>query len=420
MQTNQPIKKSFIAVSKQHDFPIQNLPYGAFYDKHNTQTRIGVAIGDWVLDLSVLEQQALLPISSNQPVFNKPVLNDFLALGPSVWKLVRERITDLLSHDNPTIRDNEALRRTCFIPMGEVRLELPVHIGDYTDFYASEAHAKNIGGFFRDKTNPLLPNWKHMPIAYHGRSSSIVLSGTPIQRPYGQIKQSPDTPPVFAATNKLDFELEMGFFIGQGNPLGQPISITNASEQVFGFVMVNDWSARDIQQWEYQPLGPFLAKNFATSISPWVVAAEAMAPFKIQMPNPSQIPLPYLQQPNRQTYAIELNVAIKPAGESDFTTLSRSNYRYLYWSVEQQIAHHTITGCPLRPGDLLASGTISGPAPTTWGSLIELTHNGTVPIQLPHGQSRLYLQDGDEIKLTAWCEGGDYRLGFGEVTGLIV
>jgi fumarylacetoacetase len=298
-------------------------------------------------------------------------------------------------------------------------MHLPAAIGDYTDFYSSREHATNVGIMMRGPDNALMPNWLHLPVAYHGRASSVVISGTPVRRPCGQIKPDGAEHPIFGPTRALDFELEMGFFVGPGNELGRPISIAEAADHIFGLVLVNDWSARDIQRWEYQPLGPFLSKSFATSISPWVVSLEALEPFRCTGPVQDPAPLLYLQSPGRWALDIRLEVWLRSAKMADAARISLSNSKNLYWNICQQLAHHTINGCNLRPGDLLASGTISGPAPDSRGSLLELAWKGTTPVSLPGGEKRVFLEDGDQVIMTGWCEGTDYRIGFGTVEGTI-
>jgi fumarylacetoacetase len=413
-------QKSFIDVPEDSDFPIQNLPYGVFHDQNNLQARIGVAIGDMVLDLAILEKEGLLPVNTQETIFNNNSLNKFMSLGKETCGMVREKLIELLSDENPLLRDNNELRNKALISATKVTMQMPVEITGYTDFYSSEEHAKNIGKLFRSETEALLPNWKHVPVAYNGRASSIVISGTPIHRPMGQIKPFSDKSPIYAASTKLDFELEVGFFIGQGNSFGKPIPISNTDKHIFGFVLVNDWSARDIQQWEYQPLGPFLGKIFATSISPWVVPIEALEPFKLEMPIQDPIPVEYLQQSSRYIYDINLEVKLKPFKSENSFTLCKSNYKHLYWSINQQLAHHTITGCNMRTGDLLASGSISGLTKNAIGSLVEQTSNGKNPLQLPNGESRTFLEDGDEITMLAWGQtDNNYRVGFGKLSGLI-
>ncbi len=413
--------KSFLGIAPDSLFPIQNIPYGIFSYENGRRPRAGVAIGDWVLDLSVLEAHGIFTdvISDKKDYFSQPTLNAFMAAGQEVWTRVRARIQDVLSEQNRLLQDDARLRRLALIPRSAVQMHLPAQIGDYTDFYSSQHHAANVGSMFRDKDNPLLPNWKHLPVAYHGRASSVVVSGTPIRRPRGQVKPAGAEEPVFEPTRELDFELELGIFIGPGNALGQPIPVEEAEKQIFGLVLVNDWSARDIQRWEYRPLGPFLAKNFATSISPWIVPLQALAPFRCPGPEQEPRPLPYLHSDGDRMFDIMLEVAWKSSAMPEEVVISRTNARYLYWDFSQQIAHHTATGCNLRPGDLLATGTISGAEEGTLGSLLELTWAGRRPLQLPGGVERTYLADGDQIILRGYCQGDGYRLGFGEVTGIV-
>ncbi len=408
--------QTFLDIPPDSPFPLQNLPYGVF-SPDGGRPRAGAAIGDFVLDLAFLEAEGLLPTAG---LFDRPALNAFMAAGPAVWARVRETLQELLAAENPLLRDHPTRRRRALHPRQEVTLHLPAQIGDYTDFYSSREHATNVGTMFRGVENALPPNWRHLPIAYHGRSSSIAVSGTPVRRPCGQTRPAGSDFPVFGPTAELDFELEVGVFIGPGNPGGEPISPDDAGAQLFGLVLVNDWSARDIQRWEYQPLGPFLAKNFATSISPWVVPLAALEPFRTNGPAQDPPPLPYLAQSRAHSYDIDLEVRLQPAGQENPAVICRTNFKYLYWSMAQQVAHHTVTGCPLRPGDLLASGTISGPEPDTWGSLLELSWNGKRPVTLPGGASRAFLEDGDMVILSGGCRGDGYRIGFGDVTGEIL
>ncbi|ONK22644.1 fumarylacetoacetase [Bacillus sp. VT-16-64] len=415
--------RSFIPVEPSNHFPIQNLPYGIFRLRDNSgNPRVGTAIGEYVLDLSVLEEEGYFQdiIDQEEKVFAAPFLNPFMAKGPDVWQSVRKRLQMLLSEDEPKLRDNLQLRERALISQADVKMELPVKIGDYTDFYASKEHAANVGTMFRGKENALMPNWTHLPVGYHGRASSVVTSGTHFNRPCGQIKPADATKPIFTSCRQLDFELEMGFFIGMGNQMGEPIPVEKAEEQIFGMVLVNDWSARDIQAWEYQPLGPFLAKNFATSISPWVVPMEALEPFRVKGPEQDPEPLPYLKHTKPDSFDIHLEVYLKTQNMEKPDCIAASNYKYLYWSAAQQIAHHTITGCNLNTGDLLATGTISGPEKRSRGSLLELAWRGTEPVKLSNGEERSWLEDGDELTLTGWCQGAGYRIGFGEVTGTIL
>jgi fumarylacetoacetase len=401
---------TLIDVSADSHFPLQNLPYGVFSPKAGGTPRLGTRIGDFVLDLAATER--MLPVPEG--TFSQNSLNAFMALGRPVWKETRAVLQGLLSSEDSSLPEK------ALFSIEEVNLHLPVEIGDYTDFYSSKEHASNVGIMFRGKDNALMPNWLHMPIAYHGRSSSIVLSGTDIRRPYGQTKAADAPLSAFEPSREMDFELEVGFFVSQGNALGEPITVENAYEHIFGMVLVNDWSARDIQRWEYQPLGPFLSKNLATSISPWVVTLEALEPFRCASPEQEPEPLPYLQSKGDFSYDIQLEVSLQSAAMTEPQVISRSNYRYLYWNMAQQLAHHTVTGCNMRTGDLLASGTISGSSPDSYGSLLELTWRGEKPIQLTSGENRTFLQDNDHLSISGWAQGEGYRIGFGEVTGKLL
>jgi fumarylacetoacetase len=383
---------------------------------------MGVAIGEMILDLSFLEQSGVLacPALHGRRVFAGKSLNAFMALGRQAWSEVRNRVSRLLNAEEPTLRDNQPLRDRVLVSMSDVEMLLPVEIGDYTDFYSSREHAINVGTMLRGPENALMPNWLYLPVAYHGRASSIVISGTDLHRPKGQTKPSEAPKPIFGPSQSLDFELEMGAFIGPGNDLGQPVPIARAAEHIFGMVLVNDWSARDIQAWEYVPLGPFLAKNFGTSISPWVVPMDALEPFLTMGPRQDPETFPYLRTSGPQAYDIHLEVANQGEKMSQPQRICTSNFKYLYWNICQQLAHHTINGCNLRTGDLLASGTISGPSPDSFGSMLELAWRGTKPIQLPNGETRRFLQDGDRLTITGWCQVPGYRVGFGEVTGKIL
>ena len=413
---------SFVEVPTGSHFPIQNLPYGIFSRPDGGRFRVGVAIGEMVLDLALLAERGYFngPQMQGRSVFDQPSLNAFMALGRPAWREARVAIQELLRHDNPALRDDAELRDRVLLPVKEVTLHLPAAIGDYTDFYSSREHASNVGVMFRGKENPLLPNWLHLPVAYHGRASSVVVGGTPIRRPFGQILESGADRPVFAPSREMDFELEMGLFIGPGNELGRPIPVGDAADHIFGLVLVNDWSARDIQRWEYRPLGPFLSKNLATSISPWVVTLDALEPFRCPGPVQELEPLPYLQSQGDRAFDIRLEVQLQSAKMARPAVISRSNFRYLYWNMDQQLAHHTVSGCNMRPGDLLASGTISGPEPDSYGSMLELAWLGSRPLQLPSSEERRFLQDGDRITLSGWCQGDGYRVGFGQVSGEIL
>ncbi|MBC8312383.1 MAG: fumarylacetoacetase [Candidatus Marinimicrobia bacterium] len=409
--------KSFITYSADCHFPIQNLPYGIFSSSDNPNPRGGVAIGDLVLDLSPLEADGLM--TSNY--FSQPNLNLFMGAGKEIWSSVRQQIQELLAESNTSLKDNSELRNLVFYKQSEVSMHLPAQIGDYTDFYSSRQHATNVGTMFRDPNNALLPNWLHLPVGYHGRASSVVISGTPVHRPNGQTLPLGEDNPVFGPCRLMDFELEMGCFIGPGNELGEPISTKNAGDHLFGLVLVNDWSARDIQKWEYVPLGPFGAKNLATSISPWVIPFEALEEFRISDPvqeNPT--PLPYLQCDKDWTFDMKLEVKIKTPKMTEAETISKSNYKYMYWNLAQQLAHHTITGCNMNPGDMFASGTISGEEPGAYGSMLELAWKGTKPIQLSTGEERKFIQDGDDVIMTGYAQGDGYRVGFGNVSGKLL
>ena len=430
--------KSFINVSPDSDFPIENLPFGVFKPREG-HARVGVAIGDLILDLAVLEEleffsdvvAAAVPSGRNRrnlppetpaatTLFASDALNAFMALGRPAWKKTRDILQKLLSAETGTLRDNEELRARAFHKQNEVTMQLPARIGDYTDFYSSYHHAHNVGTMLRGPENALMPNWKWLPVAYHGRASSIVISGTEVKRPHGQTKPPDASAPVFGSSKSLDFELETAFFIGPGNPLGQPVSIDQAEDHIFGILLMNDWSARDIQTWEYQPLGPFLAKNFCTSISPWVVTLEALEPFRKNLAAQDPAPLPYLKRANDFTFDIHLEARLQTTKMREAQTITRTNFQNLYWSIAQQLAHHTVNGCNLQPGDLLASGTISGPTEESRGCMLELTWRGQNPLKLSEAETRKWLEDGDALSITGWCQGEGYRVGFGEVSGRIV
>lgn len=397
-----------INIPAHSDFSIHNLPFGIFSTK-GSAPRVGVAIGEHVLDLKAVVDLGFLNISSE--VVAQPSLNAFIALGKQTTKTVRQVLQQWLQQEDSLLYAHPNL----FYLQKEVKMHLPVEVGDYTDFYSSIEHATNVGSMFRDPNNALLPNWKHLPVGYHGRASSIILSGTDIYRPKGQLLPEGAAQPVFQPTAKLDFELEMAFIVGKENPLGTTISTAQAEEYIFGMVLFNDWSARDLQKWEYVPLGPFLAKSFASSISPWVVPLEALEPFRVN--GPKQVPavLPYLQFEGKKNYAIELTVDLQtPDGITH--PLVQSNYRYMYWNMVQQLAHHSSNGCNIRVGDMMASGTISGKTKNSFGSLLELSWGGKRPLKLKNGMERCFLEDGDRISMHAFAEKEGKRIGFGEVT----
>jgi fumarylacetoacetase len=411
--------RSFIDVAGDSHFPLENLPFGVFKPRDG-RSRIGVALGEYVVDLSVLQEAGHFPELQDRQLFARDALNGFLALGRSAWRNVREVLQKLLSAETPTVRDDKKLCERVFHGQSDVTMQLPVKIGDYTDFYSSYHHAHNVGTMLRGPENALMPNWKWLPVAYHGRASSVVVSGTEVRRPKGQIKPPDATTPVFGSSKSLDYELETAFLIGPGNSLGQPVPIDQAREHIFGLVLMNDWSARDIQAWEYQPLGPFLAKNFCTSISPWVVTLEALEPFRKPLAKQDPEPLAYLRATNDFTFDIRLEAKLRTTKLKEPHTITATNFENLYWSISQQLAHHTIGGCNLQPGDLLASGTISGETEPSRGCMLELTWRGANPLKLPNGEERKWLEDGDELSITGWCEGPDLRIGFGEVTGKIL
>ena len=413
--------QSFIQVTPESDFPIQNLPYGIFSHGPDAAPRVGVALGEWVVDLAVLEANGFLEIKAGEYYFNQPTLNKFIETGKANWSKIRAELQDLLSSDNPTLRDNQALRGQVFLKQTDVVMHLPVHIPGYTDFYSSKEHATNVGCMFRDPKNALLPNWSELPVGYNGRASSVVVSGTDVVRPSGQIKFPDQERPVFSACRKLDFELETGFIIGQPNALGVPVAIENAWDHIFGMVLFNDWSARDLQQWEYVPLGPFNAKTFASSVSPWIVTLEALEPFKTNSPTQEPLPLAYLREDlSSNSYDIHLSAELQAANQDQADVISNTNFKYMYWSMAQQLTHHTIAGCNLQVGDLMGSGTISGPTPDSYGSMLEITWNNTKPLTLSNGEQRSFIQDGDTLIMKGYCQKDGLRIGFGEVTGKVL
>lgn len=413
--------QSFIQVTTESDFPIQNLPYGIFSHGADAAPRVGVALGEWVVDLAVLEANGFLEIKAGEYYFNQPTLNKFIETGKANWSKIRAELQDLLSSDNPILRDNQALRGQVFLKQTDVVMHLPVHIPGYTDFYSSKEHATNVGCMFRDPKNALLPNWSELPVGYNGRASSVVVSGTDVVRPSGQIKFPDQERPVFSACRKLDFELETGFIIGQPNALGVPVAIENAWDHIFGMVLFNDWSARDLQQWEYVPLGPFNAKTFASSVSPWIVTLEALEPFKTNSPTQEPLPLAYLREDlSSNSYDIHLSAELQAANQDQADVISNTNFKYMYWSMAQQLTHHTIAGCNLQVGDLMGSGTISGPTPDSYGSMLEITWNNTKPLTLSNGEQRSFIQDGDTLIMKGYCQKDGLRIGFGEVTGKVL
>ena len=417
IRANDPTLKSWVEVAPDSDFPIQNLPFGVC-KMGNKRAVVVSAIGDYVIDLSVLAEHGFFDdIGFDMRVFEKETLNDFIAIGKEKTAIVRDRLSLVLDTDLDEW-DASELKKYFLIPMSEVQMLMPLDIGDYTDFYSSIDHATNAGTMFRDPENALLPNWKHLPVGYHGRSSSIMVSGTPTIRPNGQQKPD-DGPPVFGPCKLLDFELEMGFVVGRETQLGDTVPVDQAEDFIFGMVILNDWTARDIQKWEYIPLGPFLAKNFQSTISPWVVTLDALQPFKVDGYEQTPAVLPYLKQSNLKNIDINLEVAIQPEG-ADPTTVCRSNYKYMYWTMSQQLAHHTVNGCNVRVGDMYGSGTISGPEKSSYGSMLELSWKGTQPVQLDNGEERKFIKDMDTVIMRAYSEKDGVRVGFGECSSQVL
>ena len=399
--------KTWLDISPDSDFSIHNLPFGIF-SVDRSPKRIGMAFGEVVVDLvGVLELGVITDNTLTIAELENEYLNDFIALGKNITHSVRMDVQKSLCDDQSPLKDSCAL-----ISMADVTMHLPVKIGDYTDFYSSIEHATNVGKMFRDPDNALLPNWKHLPVGYHGRSSSIIVSGTDIHRPKGQTKP-PEGNPLYGPSSRMDFELEMGFIVGKATQLGGQITTENAMDHIFGMVLFNDWSARDIQKWEYVPLGPFLGKSFASSISPWVVTMEALEPFQVDGPTQNPPVLDYLSS-DAKNYDINLTVEIEPEG-SEPTVVSTSNFKYMYWNMAQQLAHHTINGCNVNVGDMMASGTISGKSPDSFGSMLELSWAGKNPVPLNDGSERTFLQDGDTVSMKGHCEKEGIRVGFGEV-----
>ncbi len=419
IKANDPSLTSWVDVPLNSDFPIQNLPFGIFKTQSSTP-RVGIAIGNQVLDLLMLNKLGFLnDFKIDDSVFSNPYMNDFIALGKSFCSLFRQRISNLLNVSNPELRGNKEARFRVLHSMNNIQMLMPVQVRDYTDFYSSIDHATNVGTMFRDPANALLPNWKHLPVGYHGRASSIIVSGTPFHRPKGQTKPADAESPVFGPSKSLDFELEVAFIIGKSTELGKSVTTAEADNYIFGLTLFNDWSARDIQTWEYVPLGPFLAKNFASTISPWVVTLEALEPFRTAGYQQEPKVLPYLEYTGEKNIDIHLEVVLQPEkGEENL--ICHSNYKYMYWTMEQQLAHHTCNGCNINIGDLMASGTISGPTPESYGSLLELAWKGTKPLKLTDGSERKFILDNDTIILRGYCEKNAIRIGFGEARGKVL
>ena len=402
--------ETWIDIPKNSDFSIHNIPFGIFSTK-DSKKRVGIAIGDMILDLKLSSDLGVFDnLNFDFNVFENEHLNDFISLGKSITNNIRLIIQKELSDSSSVLKNQSNL----LVRQSDAEMHLPLKIGDYTDFYSSIEHATNIGSMFRDPSNPLLPNWKHMPVGYHGRASSIIVSGIDIYRPKGQVLFPDKKTPSFQLSSRVDFELEMGFVIGKNSNLGESISTSEAEDYIFGKVLFNDWSARDIQKWEYVPLGPFLGKSFASSISPWVVTLEALDLFRIDGPEQNPKVLPYLQYKGLKNYDINLEVAIHPDNSKE-SIVSSSNFKYMYWNMSQQLAHHTINGCNLNIGDLMASGTISGKDKGSYGSMLELSWGGKKPVILDDGNSRVFINDNDTVIMRGYCEKNGKRVGFGEV-----
>ena len=419
IKANDPSLKSWLEISKESDFPIQNLPFGIYSTKNKTK-RVGVAIGDQILDLYRLFKLGYLDsLSFCEHCFSNEYLNRMMGHGKLEIRDLRNRISELLNAENSELSQNkEAIAKVLDLQI-ESEMHLPVKIGDYTDFYSSEQHAFNVGSMFRNPDNALLPNWKHIPVAYHGRSSSIIPSGQDVIRPKGQQKLDDNENPIFGASKLLDFELEMGFITFQGKPLGNTISTLEADEFIFGMCLFNDWSARDIQKWEYIPLGPFLAKNFASSMSCWIVTLDALEPFRTAGPIQKPKVLPYLEYSGDKHLDIELTVAIQTENGAK-KVVTNSNYKHMYWNMNQQLAHHTVNGCNVNCGDILASGTISGPEEGSFGSMLEISWKGTKPVKMPDGSERKFIQDGDSIIFNGRAKNKDFNIGFGELISKVL
>lgn len=419
LTANDPSRKSWLEVPSGSDFPIQNLPFGVFI-ANDDHISIGSRIGDTAIDLGALHQLGYFQdITLPEDVFLQDTLNDFITLGRPTTRQVRNRLAEIFDASNPKLKDNAEHRAAVLFPIDEIQMLLPVFIQDYTDFYSSREHAENVGIMFRGKENALMPNWLHLPVGYHGRSSSIIVSGENVHRPMGQSLPNGEEAPVFGPSKLMDFELEMAFITTDGKQLGERISTDEAEEYLFGMVILNDWSARDLQKWEYVPLGPFLGKNFGSSISAWVVTFDALEPYRTERPKQNPEPLPYLKCANNTAYDINLEVFIQPEGGEE-NLVSESNHKYLYWTMVQQLAHHTVNGCNINAGDLMASGTISGPEPNNYGSMLELSWRGEKPLKLKDGSERKFLLDGDTVIMRAYCEKNGQRMGFGEVRSKVL
>ncbi len=419
IKANDPKLRSWVNVPAGSDFPIQNLPFGIFKTAQRN-ARVGIAIGEQILDLSAVAEFGYFDaLNIDKKVFSQSTLNDFISLGKPVWRKVRERVSELLDEKNKALQNQKGVKENCLVAMKDAQMQMPIHIGDYTDFYSSIDHATNMGKMFRDPANALLPNWKHIPVGYHGRSSSVIVSGGSFFRPKGQTKAADAEVPSFGPTKSLDFELETAFIIGKPTALGDSVSTGNADDHIFGMVLFNDWSARDIQAWEYVPLGPFLAKNFCSVISPWIVTLDALEPFRVEGYKQEPKVLPYLEYSGEKNIDIDLQVSIVPE-KSDETIVCNSNYRFMYWTMEQQLAHHTVNGCNINVGDMMASGTISGPHEGSFGSMMEITWRGTKPMKMKDGSERKFINDGDTVIIRGHAEKNGVRIGFGECASKVL
>lgn len=415
---NNPILSSWISVPEGSDFPIQNLPFGVFKSK-GSEHRVGTRIGDMVIDIAQLFETGQLSVDGfSTSDFQQEYLNPMMKKGKEATRRLRQALSDLFSSENSVASTTESIHKALF-SVHDVDMCMPVQIGDYTDFYSSKEHATNVGIMFRDPANALLPNWLWIPVGYHGRSSSVIISGQDIHRPKGQIKPDDNEPPIYAASRQVDFELEMGFITYDGKALGDSISTDEAEDYIFGMCLFNDWSARDIQKWEYVPLGPFLAKNFASSISCWIVTMDALQPFAVDTPEQDPAVLSYLKFEGEKSYDIHLQVGLTPENSKE-KIICHSNFKYMYWNMSQQLAHHTVNGCNVRCGDLMGSGTISGSTPDSFGSMLELAWKGTKPLTMNDGTERRFIQDGDTVTMRGYCQNEQVRIGFGEVKAKIL
>lgn len=413
IKANNPTLKSWISVNPNSDFPIQNLPFGIYSD-NITKHHACSAIGDYIIDLEALQNNGFLDgLNLPKGIFNDNYLNKFIELGKETTRALRDCLSNLLIESNTNLQSRKELFDVIFKLQSNVSMLLPVHVGDYTDFYSSIDHATNIGTMIRDPENALMPNWKHIPVGYHGRASSICVSGHSFHRPKGQQKPADSSIPVYGPCKLLDFELETAFIIGKQTQLGESISTERADDYIFGKVLFNDWSARDIQTWEYIPLGPFLSKNFASTISPWIVTLDALEPYRTEGYKQEPIVLPYLEYTGSKNLDIKLEVAIVPENGVE-SLICESNYKYMYWTMEQQLAHHTVNGCNVNVGDMMGSGTISGPKPSEYGSMMELSWKGTKPLTLKDGTERKFINDNDTVIMRGYCHNGTTRIGFGE------